>query len=253
MSQIDDVCRTINFVEDNLLAPINVKSMADVASFSLYYFCRVFSKMTRHTPHDYLIRRRVTEASKTVIATQRKIIDIALDYQFQSHEGFTRAFSRILEISPSNARKQQAVCPLRGLSQLTYNHLVCLQTQAYLIPELVTLSHVELVSIDQSAEFAEIATYQENEGQQSAWSIFEIPFNHQCSKIGHDYGNPKNITLHYARFTLNPDTTHLALVFDWILYTWLFYAPYELVKAQLLMNKSHQHCHIYVPVKKTAT
>ncbi|TLX67711.1 helix-turn-helix transcriptional regulator, partial [Labilibacter sediminis] len=104
MPQIKAVYRAITLVEENLCAPLDVAAMATASGYSLYYFCRIFGKFTRHSPHDYLIRRRITEAARTTLETQQKIVDIAFEYQFNSHEGFTRAFSRILGLSPTEVR-----------------------------------------------------------------------------------------------------------------------------------------------------
>ena len=105
MTQLDAVNRTISFIEANLMKPVSVADMAAQASYSLYHFCRVFSKSTRHSPHDYLIRRRMTKAVDQVIHSDRKIIDIALDYQFESHEGvyprFWSCFQALTLSSPS--------------------------------------------------------------------------------------------------------------------------------------------------------
>ena len=57
MANLPILSEVINFIEENLQNNLTVQMMADQAGYSLYHFCRVFSKGTYHTPYDYLLRR----------------------------------------------------------------------------------------------------------------------------------------------------------------------------------------------------
>ena len=82
MSQLDSMYAAVEFIEANLRSPIRVADMAASVSYSLYHFCRTFNAAVRHTPYDYLMRRRLTESARELVESDRKIIDIACDYQF---------------------------------------------------------------------------------------------------------------------------------------------------------------------------
>jgi AraC family transcriptional regulator len=96
----------IKFIESNLVEPIKVADIAAVAGYSLYYFIRSFNQTVRHTPYDYLMRRRLTEAARLLLASDRKVIDIAFEFQFNNHETFTRAFKRLFRMTPTHWREQ---------------------------------------------------------------------------------------------------------------------------------------------------
>ena len=98
MTQVLPVYRAIQFIEKNLKADIAVADMAEAASFSLYHFCRVFSQVVQHSPYDYLMRRRLSEAARELVETDKKITDIGFDHQFNSPETFSRAFKRMFDM-----------------------------------------------------------------------------------------------------------------------------------------------------------
>ena len=92
MSQLTAIGKALDFIEDNLEENIGVADMADAAGYSLYHFCRVFNSIVHHTPYDYLMRRRLSESARALVETDRKIIDVAFEYQFNSPETYSRAF-----------------------------------------------------------------------------------------------------------------------------------------------------------------
>ena len=138
MPDLTLISRAIDFVEDNLQAPVTVAGMAEVVGYSLYYFCRVFNQATHHTPYDYLMRRRLSESAQVLLQTDRKIIDVALDYQFNGPETFSRAFKRMFDTQPSRLRKAGYVDSHRLMPRLTLSHLRHIQQGANLGP-----THVE--------------------------------------------------------------------------------------------------------------
>jgi AraC family transcriptional regulator len=107
MADIGPISESIDFIEHNLRKPIAVSDIADSVGYSLYHFCRLFNAATHHTPYDYLVRRRVAEAARDLRRTNRRVIDIAFDYQFNSPETFSRAFKRVLRVPPYQWRKQR--------------------------------------------------------------------------------------------------------------------------------------------------
>lgn len=100
--------RALALVERGLRAELDVEAMAEAACYSIFHFVRVFTELTGHGPYDYLMRRRVAEAARDVVSGTASILDIALEYRFESPEGFSRAFRRCFGLTPSEARKAGA-------------------------------------------------------------------------------------------------------------------------------------------------
>lgn len=108
MTDLAPIIKAVDFIEGHLKQEIAVADIADAAAFSLYHFCRVFSQTLHLTPYDYLMRRRLSESAVELADTDRKIIDVAFDYQFNNHETYTRAFKRMFGMQPYQWRKQPA-------------------------------------------------------------------------------------------------------------------------------------------------
>jgi AraC-like DNA-binding protein/GNAT superfamily N-acetyltransferase len=92
--------RAILYLESNLTEPASVAEAAALVGYSRYHFSRTFLERIGITPAAYLRKRRLTEAARELATTSKRILDIALDYQFQSQEAFTRSFKREFGVSP---------------------------------------------------------------------------------------------------------------------------------------------------------
>ncbi len=103
--QIESLVSVLEFIEEHLCDPVTVADMAAEAGYSLFHFIRVFNKVVRHTPYDYLLRRRLSHAAWLLLSSDWRILEIAVECQFGSHEAFTRAFTRLFGVTPSNWRE----------------------------------------------------------------------------------------------------------------------------------------------------
>ncbi|HCW54416.1 MAG TPA: AraC family transcriptional regulator [Clostridium sp.] len=74
-----------------------------------YHIQKGFSMLCGFTVGEYIRRRRLTLAGSELIATENKIIDIALKYGYDSPDSFTKAFTRFHGVTPTAVRKEGAV------------------------------------------------------------------------------------------------------------------------------------------------
>lgn len=110
----------IKYINENLAEVITLKELADQAGYSEYYFSRKFKDYTGDTVKDYVIKRRLIKASEDIIAGS-KIIDAAFEYGWQSHGGFTKAFTKEFGFSPSLLRAM--LMELDGLGGISMGHV----------------------------------------------------------------------------------------------------------------------------------
>ena len=137
MSNIDTMYAAVEFIETHLKGPIRVADMAESVSYSLYHFCRTFNAVVRHTPYDYLMRRRLSESARELVQSDRKIIDIACDYEFNNPETYSRAFRRMFGMQPSQWRKRGLIEERRLIPRLSLAYLAHINRGNYLKPVLV--------------------------------------------------------------------------------------------------------------------
>ena len=96
---------TIEYIERNLDATLDIDDISKAAYSSRYHFQRVFHALTGFTVAEYIRNRRLTLAAEELVATEKKVIDVALKYGYESPEAFTKAFQRLHGISPSALKK----------------------------------------------------------------------------------------------------------------------------------------------------
>jgi AraC family transcriptional regulator len=89
-----------DFIEGHMTEPISLHMLAQAAGYSPWHAARIFKEMTGKTPFDYIRTLRLSRAAAKLRDEKTRIIDVALDFVFESHEGFTRAFSKEFGMSP---------------------------------------------------------------------------------------------------------------------------------------------------------
>lgn len=89
------------YIDSNILRKITLKELANVAGYSPWHAARLFKEATGKAPFDYIRALRLTKAALVLRDSSEKIIDVAMDFVFDSHEGFTRAFSKEFGMPPS--------------------------------------------------------------------------------------------------------------------------------------------------------
>jgi AraC-like DNA-binding protein len=103
---LQSVQRMQDYIETNLNRKITLKELANAAGYSPWHAARLFKEVVGKAPFDYIRALRLTEAALLLRDGEMKIVDVAMDFVFDSHEGFTRAFSREFGMAPSKYGRQ---------------------------------------------------------------------------------------------------------------------------------------------------
>ena len=147
MPYLTAICRALDFVEANLTQEVTVADMAAAASYSLYHFSRTFNRVVHHTPYDYLMRRRLSESARQLVESDKKIIDIALEYQFNNPETYSRAFKRMFGVQPSQWKSHERSNARSLLPRLSRDWLTHINQGGGLKPKLKELDRLHLVGV----------------------------------------------------------------------------------------------------------
>lgn len=104
-NQVKEVAKLQNYIETHLLDEITLLELAKVSHYSPWYVDKLFRKYLDKTPMQYIKERRLTLAALKLRDENIKVLDVALEFLFDSHEGFTRAFSKQFGVSPYRYKK----------------------------------------------------------------------------------------------------------------------------------------------------
>jgi len=104
LDYIEILQEMLRYIDANIKEKMNVEKLAARAGFSQYHFCRVFQWEVGYSIMEYVRNRRLFYAVSE-LATGKRIVDIAIDYGFETHSGFSKAFRRYFGCSPEKYRE----------------------------------------------------------------------------------------------------------------------------------------------------
>ena len=104
--KIKAVSRMQHYIETHLDEAITLEGIADAAGYSKYHAVRIFKELTGRTPFETIRALRLTKAAQALQSCQGKVVDVAVSTGFDSHDGFTRAFTRQFGITPQRYRTE---------------------------------------------------------------------------------------------------------------------------------------------------
>lgn len=98
--------RALAFLEQNVEDELDGQRLSDVAGLSRFHFHRQFSRAFGVGVRAYIEQVRLRRAAfRLAFRPQQRILEIALDSGFSSHEAFGRAFKRATGQTPSEFRR----------------------------------------------------------------------------------------------------------------------------------------------------
>ena len=100
----------LDHIDARITEMIRIDELARAANYSTYHFCRVFMVLTGTPVMRYVIRRKL-EYAQYDLSRGKRIIDVAMDYGFGTHAGFTKAYKRCFGYPPSLHRLHISALP----------------------------------------------------------------------------------------------------------------------------------------------
>ena len=103
--RIEAVHRAQAFIEEHIHEGITLQQLARAAGLSPWHTSRIFKEVTGKTPFEYIRYFRLSQAAARLSSGRGRVIDVAFDFLFDSHEGFTKAFAKRFGMTPSRFRR----------------------------------------------------------------------------------------------------------------------------------------------------
>ena len=105
MEWIENITKAIRYMENNLTNNISIEDVSNQIFASGSHFQRVFNVVTGITIGEYIRNRRLSQAGLDLLLTNSKVTDVAMRYQYDTSESFSKAFTRFHGIPPSLVKK----------------------------------------------------------------------------------------------------------------------------------------------------
>lgn len=105
MDQAGIIRDLLVWLESHLDQPLSLDNVAVKAGYSKWHLQRMFKDVTGHAIGAYIRARRLSKAAVALRLTSRPILDIALQYRFDSQQTFTRAFKKQFNQTPAWYRR----------------------------------------------------------------------------------------------------------------------------------------------------
>lgn len=105
MNYCETIDSAVEFIETHLKEELTAEQIAEQFGYSLYHFGRIFALQTGTSLMNYVHLRRLSVA-RTELTKGKKILDVALEYGYETASGFAKSFRREFGYSPSTYMKR---------------------------------------------------------------------------------------------------------------------------------------------------
>lgn len=106
----------IDWIEDCLKESFSLDELANNMGYSPYYCSFKFHQTTGVSIRRYILLRRLFLSTQD-LAEGKKIIDIAIDYDYSSQEAYSRAFKAIFGMNPKQFQRRHM--PVQSFTKLS--------------------------------------------------------------------------------------------------------------------------------------
>lgn len=95
------------YIQTHLAQPISVPQLAAAVNLSSSHFSRLFRSSTGHSPHAYIVLRRIDAAKHLLLTTDLTVKEIACRTGYRSEVNFIVSFTGKVGLSPTAFRTRQ--------------------------------------------------------------------------------------------------------------------------------------------------
>jgi len=104
-SSLLPIMKALEYMERHLHENISIRDLAALTGWTHEYFTRMFVRAKGVPPRQYLLGRRLERACGMLRLQSLSVKEIAYACGFQSEQYFSRAFAKMIGISPSKYRE----------------------------------------------------------------------------------------------------------------------------------------------------
>ena len=105
MKRFEAVFYSLEVIEERIREKLTVENLAGSVHFSKYHYQRLFREAVGESVMQYVASAILRLAAQELAGTDASVLEIALKYGYDSHEGFTRSFRAHMGVTPAEYRK----------------------------------------------------------------------------------------------------------------------------------------------------
>lgn len=109
MEWMKAISEAVDYIESHISDEITADDVANSVCISTFYFQKGFSMLCGYTIMEYIRNRRLALAGVALADSEAKVIDVAMQYGYDSPDSFTKAFTRFHGITPSQVHKDKTM------------------------------------------------------------------------------------------------------------------------------------------------
>jgi len=91
------------YIDENYQESIDLEEISQQAFLSRFHFHRLFTKIYRRTPHQYLTKKRLDKA-KDLLSENKAVTDVCNEVGFESIGSFSILFKKEIGFAPTYYR-----------------------------------------------------------------------------------------------------------------------------------------------------
>ena len=99
------IAKAKRFIDEHHTEPLSLGRVAEAVHTSLFYFCKLFKRVTGTNFTEYVSRVRTEKAKNLLLNPNLRVSEIAYEVGFQSLTHFNRVFKKVAGESPTDYRK----------------------------------------------------------------------------------------------------------------------------------------------------
>lgn len=157
MNNFNKISEAIRYIDDHLSDPLSVQMIAEHFAFSPYYFHRLFTSVVGKSMIAYIRDRRIVYACRMLNETDRKVLEIALEYGFDSAQSFSRTFKSVTGMSPTAYRGRNIAPDIVPAAELVKRFTNRLRGGILMNPNMIKRNKMTLAGVSgDGSETAEV-------------------------------------------------------------------------------------------------
>ena len=99
------IFKSLEIIEKRITERLSVECIAQSVFYSKFHYQRLFREIVGESVMAYVSRRKMELAADALLTSGDSILEIALRFGFETHEGFTRSFKARKGVSPAEYRR----------------------------------------------------------------------------------------------------------------------------------------------------